>query len=358
MKFNITILLNSSLFALMLCSVSLAEAATPVSVATPTQSELSQVLRLSGSLTAEKHAMLSPRVDGLVENVFVDAGSHVDKGDILLTLDPALSKQALAQAKAATAEALAAKNEAERLVKEVQGLRKKNYISESEGATRQSNLNLSNAALLAARAAESSAAEQLLRHQLPAPFSGVINAKMTESGEWVNRGTAVLELVATNAVRLDVKVPQERFAEVNSSSTVEVIPDVMPDMTLKGRITAIVPVSDPRARAFLVRIVIDAKNSPLLPGTSATAVIHLAKKFNEQHWIVPRDALLLHPDGSYSVFVVQNNKAQRRQVTIGQENEMGVTILQGVNEGDQVVVRGNEVLRNDEDVTILKNESK
>jgi RND family efflux transporter MFP subunit len=328
-----------------------ADDATPVSTTKPTQSTIAETLTLSGSLTAEKEAMLSPRVDGLVQQVLVDAGSEVEKGDLLLKLDPAIASQQYAQTQAATAEAEAARNEAQRLVDEAQRLRGKNYISASELANRESNLALAEASLVAARAAQRTALEQLRRHELPAPFSGVISAKMTEAGEWINRGTAVLQLVATDKVRLDVKVPQERFSSIEKDSPVDVIPDVYPDRRLPGQISAIVPVSDPQARAFLVRVVVDASEIGLLPGTSATAVIGLSDG-EGQKLIVPRDALLLHPDGGYSVFVVQDGVALRRQVKIGQQGQDGVSILDGIELDDEVVIRGNEVLRDQQTVTV------
>jgi RND family efflux transporter MFP subunit len=339
------------LFSLFCLTVN-ADDATPVSTAKPTTSAIAETLSLSGSLTAERQAMLSPRVDGLVKAVLVDAGDTVKQGDLLIKLDPAIASHQYAQTQAATVEAEAARNEAQRLVNEAESLRKKNYISESELANRQSNLALAEAALVAAKATERTALEQLRRHDLPAPFSGVISAKMTEAGEWVNRGTAVLELVATDKVRLDVKVPQEQFSSVNQDSPVEIIPDVYPNRRLPGQISAIVPVSDPQARAFLVRVVVDASDIDLLPGTSATAVIGLSGD-DGQKLLIPRDALLLHPDGGYSVFVVNDNVAERRQVTIGQQSQSGVSVLDGLEADARVVVRGNEVLRDGQSVTVV-----
>jgi RND family efflux transporter MFP subunit len=348
--------LRFSLLLLILVTVpanySLANDPTPVATVLPIQSTVAETLSLSGSLTAERHAQLSPRVDGLVAEVRVDAGSKVAKGDVLLKQDPAIARQNVAQATAATAEAEATRDEAARLVKEAERLRQQNYISESEMANRKSNLALANAALNAAKAAAEAARENLRRHDLPAPFAGVISAKMTEAGEWVNRGTTVLELVAIDLVRLDVKVPQERFADIHPDTLVNIIPDVYPDRKIKARINAIVPVSDPQARAFLVRVVVDTSDLNLLPGTSATAEFGLNGDTTEK-LIVPRDALLLHPDGGYSLFIVNNGIAERRQVRIGQQSQEGVSIINGLNSNEQVVIRGNEVLRDQQAVTIV-----
>ncbi|ODN68293.1 efflux RND transporter periplasmic adaptor subunit [Methylophaga muralis] len=328
-------------------------AATPVSVSKPIVSESTETLTLSGSLTAERRALLSPRVDGLVKEVLVDAGYQVKQGDILLRQDAAIARQQLEQVKAATNEAQAAANEAERLVEEAKRLRGDNYISASELANRESNFMLSQAALAAAQAMQNTTAEQLRRHELPAPFSGVISAKMTEVGEWVNRGTQVLELVALEPVRLDVNVPQERFSEITTQTRVEILPDALPSRKLSGKITALVPVSNAQARSFLVRIVVDSEDVTLLPGTSASAVIYIGGD-KAKGFLVPRDAVLRHPDGGRSVFVIDsNNRAQRRSVNVGSDSSEGIIITDGLTAEDLVVVRGNEVLRDNDEVEIV-----
>jgi RND family efflux transporter MFP subunit len=328
-------------------------AATPVSVSKPIVSESTETLTLSGSLTAERRALLSPRVDGLVKEVLVDAGYQVKQGDILLRQDAAIARQQLEQVKAATNEAQAAANEAERLVEEAKRLRGDNYISASELANRESNFMLSQAALAAAQAMQNTTAEQLRRHELPAPFSGVISAKMTEAGEWVNRGTQVLELVALEPVRLDVNVPQERFSEITTQTRVEILPDALPSRKLSGKITALVPVSNAQARSFLVRIVVDSEDVTLLPGTSASAVIYIGGD-KAKGFLVPRDAVLRHPDGGRSVFVIDNNnRAQRHSVNVGSDSSDGIIITDGLTAEDLVVVRGNEVLRDNDEVEIV-----
>lgn len=326
---------------------------TPVTIIQPVVADLSETLRLSGSLTAEKQAMLSPRMDGLVKEVLVDAGHKVKQGDILLRLDPAISQQQLAQAKAASREADAGVLEAKRLVEEAERLRGENYISATELANRQANLALAEASLAAAKASENTRAEELRRHELPAPFSGVVSSKMTEAGEWINRGDEVFELVALDKVRLDVNAPQEQFANIRRDSAASIYPDARPGTKFAGRITALVPVSNPQARSFLVRIVLEDADEQLLPGTSATAEIRLDGG-QIPGLSLPRDAVLRHPDGGRSVFVVDaDNTVQRRQVTVGQEGKQGLVITEGLTQQDRVVLRGNEVLQDGDSVRIV-----
>lgn len=342
-----------SLFCMLTARPVFAET-TPVTIVQPVIADLSETLRLSGSLTAEKQALLSPRMDGLVKEVLVDAGYQVKQGDTLLRLDPAISQQQLAQAKAASREAQAGVIEAKRLVEEAKRLRGENYISATELANREANLALAEAALAAAKANENTRAEELSRHILPAPFAGVISAKMTEAGEWINRGDEVLELVALDKVRLDVNAPQEQFASISKNSKVSIYPDALPGKQLPGKITALVPVSNAQARSFLVRIVLEDADATLLPGTSATAEIKLDSGALPG-LSVPRDAVLRHPDGGRSVFTVNtDNKVSRKQVTVSHEGSQSVVITDGISQQDRIVLRGNEVLQEGDDVRIVE----
>jgi multidrug efflux pump subunit AcrA (membrane-fusion protein) len=114
-----------------------------------------------------------------------------------------------------------------------------------------------------------------------------------------------------------------------------------------------VPVSDPSARTFLVRILVDGAADRLLPGTSATAVIGLPG--SEKALVIPRDALLPYPDGSHSVFVVREaagvTTALERPVKLGRGGAQ-VEILTGIESTDRVIVRGNERLRNGQTIRV------
>lgn len=341
-----------SLVALLtLSSISQAQEKMVVDVIKPIISSNSQILRLSGSLTAEKHSMLSPRVDGLIAKVNVDAGSHVKKGDVLLNLDPTMSEYELKQVKANVGKVIADRNEADRMVKEAEGLVTRKTLPQNELAIRKANLALKKAELLSVSASQSIIEETIRRHELIAPFSGVISNKMTEMGEWVSRGDPVLELVNLDEIWLDINVPQEHFADISRAASVTVISDTYPEQRLKGQIQSVVPVSNSLARAFLVRVTLDNKSLSLLPGTSATAEFNI-QLMNDVPLVIPRDALLINPDSSHSVFIIEDDKALRRKVELGRTTADGVNITHGLSVDDWVVIRGNEVLHHEQLVSI------
>jgi RND family efflux transporter MFP subunit len=341
----------------LLLGATIAVAQTQVAVAPATSSTVEQELRLSGTLGAERSARLSPRVDGLVSEVLVDAGAQVSEGDVLLRLDATLAEAMRARAAADTAQANAARGEAQRRFEEAQRLVKDRHLPKTEVDAREAALAQANAAAVAAAAAEREQSELVRRHTLAAPFDGVITSRSTESGEWVARGDEVLGLVALDSIRLDVQAPQERFSELDADTRVEILPDTAPGKVLPARIVARVPVGGGSgSRTFLVRVVAQAADATLFPGTSATARFHIGDAAT-QSVQVPRDALMRHPDGGYSVFVVetgaQGSIAKRRQVRVGRESAEQVEVLEGVRAGESVVVRGNEVLGEDEPVRVI-----
>jgi len=345
----------AALMAFFAASITWAQDAVPVSVVVPRAARLADELRLTGTLTAERSARLSPRVDGLVARVRVDAGDRVRAGAPLIELDAAVASLALDRAKAGTAESRARSDEARRLAAEARRLVAEKHLPQTELARREADAKLAAAALVASEASEREQAELLRRHVVPAPFAGVVARRLTDVGEWVARGTPVIELVATDRVRLDVQAPQERFAAIREDAVVQVFADSLGGESLPGRVVARVPVSDPSARTFLVRVVVDGAAGRLLPGTSATAVIGLPG--SKKALLIPRDALLRYPDGSHSVFVVRDgaggSTALERPVKVG-GGGVQVEILEGIESADRVVVRGNERLRNGQPVRVVE----
>lgn len=332
--------------------------AARVSIASAEAAVFGERLSLFGTLTAERQARLSARVDGLILRVHVDAGDQVEVGQTLLELDSATAHQALLRTRAEAAQATAAVREAERLVTEAQRLMGRQAIAATEVDSRVAALELARAAEKSAHARVREQEEIVTRHTLPAPFSGVIAEKLAEVGEWVQRGTPVLSLVATDGVRLDVRVPQERFRQIDVDAQVRVFSDALGGEPLLARIGTRVPFTDPGDRTFLLRLLIDDPQGRLQPGTSARAEISLPQ-VDTSAVAISRDALLRQPDGSHSVYALEDDDgrpvAHRRTVRVLHEQDDRITISGGsVKAGDRIVIRGNEALTDGQSVDVVE----
>ena len=329
--------------------------ATPVTVKTIEASRAAAPLVLSGSFTARQRSDLSTSVAGLVQELRVDIGDTVKTGDLLIRLDPELADLQLSRLRAAQAEAEALRDEARRQAEQAKVLAQSGDLSASLAQTRIAEAATSEAQFASRQAEVREQAARVQRHELRAPYAGVITGRYTDTGEWAVPGTPVLELVDLASLRLDVQVPQARFADIGPDTTVTVRTPALPDRKLDATVEATVPVSDPTARTLRVRLVVDNADRQLLPGMSAQADFHVRSA--DALVLAPRDALVRRPDGAFGVWVVNEEdgvlRASARRVRTGRTVGTDVEIREGLSDGDRVVVRGNEGLSDGQAVRIV-----
>ncbi len=327
----------------------------PVTVVRAQGGGVSSSLPLTATVTTERSAALSPRVSGLVAAVHVDAGDRVPAGKVLLELDPALARLALQRSQAALEEAEAAHAEARRQYEETQELVERRLVPTTRLPAADAAMRMAGAAYARLRSEHQQQTETLRRHTVVAPFAGVVSRKIAEVGEWVETGTAVLELVDTQHVRIDVQVPQEHYQAVRVGTPVAVRLDAAPGDVLAGRVAMRVPVKDPEARTFLARIDVPDGHEYMTPGMSARVSFDLGASV--QAVSLPRDALVRRPDGSSLVWVVQGEGPDAtvtpRQVEVGRSLGGEVEIRSGVQAGARVVLRGNETLEEGQRVRVV-----
>ncbi len=346
------------LLALSGATSSALAAEAPTRVLTVRAEKAEGILRtisLTGTVTARREARLSSRATGLVMEIEVDEGHLVKKGDVLMTLDTDLAEISLEEIRAEIARSRIQLKEAKRQEEEVRDLVKTGGFPKSEAETRKSAVLVSEANLQQLLVREREQIELIARHRLIAPFSGVISRKLTEEGEWVPTGTPVLELVETEKPRFDLQVPQEFLTHVSDAEKVIVRLDAYPDIPLKAHIATMVPVKDEVSRTFLTRLEFDGEKALAAPGMSGTAEISFRPREGKSVQI-PRDAVVRYPDGSIKVWVVSQNGEQAmvrsRDIRTGDALGELTEVLSGLEGGEQIVLKGNESLRENQPVTL------
>jgi RND family efflux transporter MFP subunit len=340
-------------------TASVATAAPPVSVGESSERPVVQVVLVSGTVTSPQSAVLSPAVGGLIERIDVDAGDRVEKGDIVVALDRELDDLDLERVKAEETQARAGLEDARRRLREAEEMGPERGIPETQIKTLRAEVARDEAAMAAATAAARQQAAVVRRHDVRAPFSGVVSERYADVGEWVSPGDGLIELVATDQLRFDFRVPQTYYTQIDKETGVELSLDALPDTTIEGRIQAIVPVKDPGARTFLVRVETAPDASlPVTPGMSARAKIRV--ETGREAVVVPRDALLLYPDGRRTVWVADRGQGEttvhEQRVQTGLEFDGFVEIRDGLDTGVTVVTRGNEALQNGQTVEVRRSE--
>jgi membrane fusion protein, multidrug efflux system len=331
-----------------------AQAVPPVETDVVREAPVIRKLELSGTVTSPHAAQISTSVEGLVSAVHFDNGAEVKRGDLLLELDSELEEAAHAQAEARAAQAAAEVKDAERRLRIAESLAKRNYGPQNAVEAGQAEVEIDGATYDSFMAEQKRHAAILARHKLPAPFDGVISKRMVEVGQWVEPGTPVFELVAMRAFRIDVPVPQDYYARLREGASVSVALDSLPGEVVPAKIGALIPVSDPDARTFTLRVLPQRDDIPIMPGMSARVMINLDT--GKRDLVVSRDALIRYPDGRITVWVIEDDgdamSVTEKRIEIGLAFDGMVQVRSGLKDGDRVVVRGNESLREGQTVRL------
>lgn len=339
------------------CVFAAEKKARPVSVVAVVRAEVHEEIPLTGSVIARRVSRISPRVEGVVSEVLVDEGYRLKQGDIVLKLDPVLSKIAVAQARARVAEASAVLNEARRQRDEAAELVRKKHISATDHEARIAQVRIQEAALQGLQEVLEQEKELLKRHVVYAPFDGVVANKLTEIGEWVETSSTLVEMEETKIMRVDVPVPQLYFGRITLGTPVEIRFDAFPQRLFEGQVSMKIPSANSSTRTFPVRIDMENTDGSIAAGMSARVIFKL--KANENALLVPRDAIVRKPDGSTLVWLVKNTNGQNRavavSVNVGKSYREHIEVIAGELEvGDLLVVRGNEILQPGQPVDIVR----
>jgi len=324
-----------------------------VDVMYPQTLKQSQTIRLPGTIQARHHARLATLESGRVKELAVEVGDVVSAGQDLLSLEQDLAELQVAGAAAEVKTAQLNLSEAQRLYDEVQRLSAQQVVAKTLIAERAALLANAETELARVRASHSLQQERLDRHNLQAPFSGVIAERTVDVGEWVTPQTPVLTLVAQTDLRLSIEVPQQHFHTLSDTSAVQVrvVPDAAGVSPVLASLSRLVPVSNVQTRTFTAQIDLpDDQANGLIPGMSATA--ELTFPGNTQNAIIlPMSAIKRHPDGNSSVFVVENNRAKRLVTGFTPLADNQVAIY-GLPADQAYIIKGVEMLKEGAEVSM------
>lgn len=334
-----------AVFAVWSATAQADEAPRRVVVAAVERAALVQQVDVRGSVTAPRTAQVSASVAGMLSRIEVEEGDRVAAGQRIARLDAELGGLDLSVARAATAEAQAQLAEARRRFEDARGVGA-GFFPADEIRSRESAVETAQALLARRQAEQARQGAVLARHELEAPFAGIVSARHREIGEWVEPGTPLIELVDLSGLRLEFALPQALYGRVGLHNPLDVRLDTDPQRSYEGRVRAVIPVSDAQARTFTLRASLDDA-PPLTPGMSARATLRLP--LGREGVLVPRDALNRYPDGRVTVWVLREEDGESRvreqRIVLGEAFGERVGATEGLRGGEQVVVRGNEALR-------------
>jgi HlyD family secretion protein len=339
------------------------------------------LLNASGYVTPRRRATIAAKITGRVTGVFFDEGTHVAENQLLATLDDSDTRKALNAAKADYEASKAAIADYEVQLKNARIQLHRAEQLQSAGVQTQEQLDntRTNADSLQAKIAlaQSQVISSETRIQeaqqavdnctIRAPYAGIVVSKDAQVGEMVSpvsagggfTRTGIATIVDMNSNEIEVDVNESYISRVQDGQPVTAILDAYPDWEIPSRVRTIIPSADRQKATVKVRVSFLKLDPRILPDMSIKVTFLGAEPDKKSSAaaaaaiVIPLSAVR-DDNGRKIVFLVKDDKTERRAVTLGGSRGSDTEVIAGVSVGDTVVVKGPENLRDGQSVEIRK----
>lgn len=297
--------------------------------------ETSATLSFPGTYEAQKETKLSAESQGKINQISVEVGSHVRKGQLLIQLDNSLLKLQL--------------ESADVQIEQLQADVNRFIILADADAIQKIQLEKAQFALKAAKIQRSTLIEQLNKTSIKAPFDGIITAKLTEVGAFAAPGVPLLQLSDIATLRFTVNVSERDLSHFIESKVYKVSADAFPSLSLSGR-TILIGSKATMGSSFPVQLEVkNTANFNIKSGMFGKAIIHTGDQ--KMGILIPSSAIV-GTSTKRQVYVIKNAKATLQTIKIDHYINNKAVVLSGLSSGDQIVTKGLHNLYNGAKVKI------
>ncbi len=290
-----------------------------------------------GSVEPVKVARMASPAEGPVEKCSIREGDIVKTGQVLLIVGR--SQTAKSGLEAAREELKRQESEFNR----IEQLVKSGSLPGEQMDSVRVDLKRAQAQVAAL---ETSASD----YEILAPWDGVVSKIWIADGNYVAPRVPLVELYDPFSLVVRITIPEQEFIGLKQGQPVQIELDAYPDRKFSGEITRIFPELDRTTRTMNVETVI-REDVRLLSGMFARAGIPVKK--TSDSIVIPERAIVVMPNGETTVFVLKEDKVQKRKVKILLEAGNDIAIESGIEAGEQVVVSGNESLKDGASVQVM-----
>ncbi|PKD43539.1 hypothetical protein CWD77_08190 [Rhodohalobacter barkolensis] len=300
-------------------------------------------VRTTGTVEAIDDAMISSETSGRILSI-KDRGERVQKGGVIAQIDDRLIQAQYEAAK--TGYELA-----EDTFNRFESLHADSIISTQD-------YNSARAQRDQARAQLNQVEKQLQDSKIEAPFSGRIEERFISTGELINPGMPVVRLVNTDLIRVISGVPERYSGEITEGSKVQLNFGGLNGETRESTVTYASNVLDPETRTYAIEV--EMRNSEQLIKPDMVVDLLLERQTLENVIIIPRTAVLRNEDGQ-SVYIASEQDGEKvaRLVNVETGSAGGalIQIVNGLSDGDELVVNGVRNLSEGDVLNILNTET-
>lgn len=282
-----------------------------------TATEIEREVVLPSTLEGYDNMKVSTSVSGIIDEILVDVGDKVSKGQLLVKMDP--TQYTTTKLQYANLGVEMGRMDA---LKEAGSISQQIY---DQTKTQYNQLK-----------------EQLALYEantfVRADFAGVISARNFEPGE-LCAGQPILQLTQINKLKAYINVQENYFPYIKKGMKLTLTSDIYPGKTFPASVEVVYPTIDPSSHTFSVKVLIPNASEVLRPGMYVTTSIPVGKV---QGLLVPYQAVLkLIGSNERYVFVNNNGVAKRVKVELGKRYDRDIEIIsEDLKEGDELVVVG------------------
>ena len=304
--------------------------AQAVKVMPAAKQDVSQNGTYSATVQAFAVNNIAPQSGGRIQKINVEIGDFVGRGQILAEMD----RVQLDQAKLRL-------SNAETELARLKQLYEQGGVAQSDYEAAELNCKVSK-----------STYDNLLENTiLRSPISGVVSARNYDRGDMYGMAAPIFTVQQIVPVKLLVGISEADYTKVRKGDAVTLTVDALPGRSFSGTIKRLYPTIDPATHTVNIEVQVPNQNRELRPGMYAKVDVNFGHSTNI---VVPDAAVVrLQGSGQRNVFVVEDGTAVQREVTLGRHFDGQYEILSGLSEGELVVVKGGNTLRNGAQVEIL-----
>ena len=309
----------------------------PVITAQATMEPFTETLEALGTAKANESVVITPTLEERVVGVLFDDGDDVSKGQVLVELDDSEAQFMLAEAKATL-------KEQQLQYERIRRLAKTNSTSRSKLDEELSLLEIAKAKVELMQA-------QLNDYTIRAPFSGILGIRQISAGAVVDSDTMITTLDDTSTIKLDFTVPEIYLGVLKNGMDISARSPAYPDRNFEGTVSTISSRVDPETRTLTIRARIPNPDRLLKPGMLLTVFL---VKSRSRTLIIPEEAVILEKDNKYVFAVTAENIVVKKQIITGRRSPGTVEVLNGLDAGQQVIIKGISRVRPGSAVNVVE----
>jgi len=305
----------------------------------------------SGKVQSAMQANLSTRMMGYVQNIYVNLGDRVSKGELLIKLNNKDIRAKKAQIEANITEATAAFNNANKDYKRFQSLFESESASQKELDDVTAHFQMAKARLEGAKQMKAEVNAQMDYTNIRAPFSGVISSKFINEGDLANPGMPLMSIENKNNFEVITMVSESEISKIKQGMDVDVTVKSS-NKKIKGKVKEVSASSHQFGSQYQVKISLENCDD-LFTGMYTQVQFPISKSIQEN--LMLPTSILVERGQLKGVFVISQQKtAVLRWLRLGKIIGNEVEVLSGLNAGEQYIVSSKGKLQNGTPLNITK----